>query len=1388
MIRDLTMSDSMTSDSPTTIRIFISSPGDVIEERNGAKRVIEGLQRLYPMARLQAVLWEDLALTATASFQQTIDDLLEREPIDIAVFILWSRLGSPLGAGIARPDGTPYRSGTEREFELMLALYEQSGRKRPVILTYVRDDDAGFKQKLARSPKGKLAELIEQQQLAEGFIVEQFHDHEGHNLRAYLVYSEPVSFIQRLRVHLRRAVDDLLDVESVVWTEDPYRGLETFGIEHAPIFYGREEETCDLLQILRDQQRAGCAFVVIVGASGSGKSSLARAGVAANLVQHFDEGGSRWHVTTFVPGLEDQSLCHALARSLAEVLPDLIDSAAAVERIAKGLAENAQLTVDLAISTAFADSEQPIRWLLVLDQMEELWTDCETTEDDRERFLTAINALAKTGHVDVLATLRSDFYHHAQASPMFLNLKGQRGQYDLLPPDAGSIRRLITEPARLSGLKFERNEQSGRSLDEVVLKDASRASDSLPLLEYTLAELFRQRDQERHLLTYSAYHDLGGVEGAIGKRAEQVIADLPSESRDALGDVLPLLISLDVAGEHRTARRRATIADLTATPARQELTERLVAARFLTTDRQNGQSIASFAHEALLHSWKLVTDWIEVNRENLRLRTGVEQLQQRWEQQGHDDSLLLAEGVPLEEGRHLLRHAPQLLTDSVKDYIEVSIHHRERMVNQARRQRFAVLSSIAMLLVVMIIGGVYIRRSTNATRLVEALLKANTIEVPNILAGLASYSILAHDPLVTKFNESEDDSDAKLHAALALLDRDDRALAFLQKQILDVSAAQFNTVIGLLEDHRDYLIKPCWKIVKDRELDDARCFQAACVLAAYDSENPNWQDQDLNEFVIDYLVKVLPSELQHFRDALYPVRGQLTDSLSVIYRDHDRDSQVRAFATDILADYLSDDADDLFGLLVDSNEKQFEPMFSKLQNHQDRAKKLADAEIAKSLPTESSEADQEALAMRQANAAVMLLRMNAADPVWPLLKQNSNPRARSYLIHWLSRRGGKPDWVIARYAKETDVTIKRALLLCLGEFEWRPAESFPLIEMLLATYRTAPDAGLHGAAEWLLRRWGQQQKVVAVDKELQQSELQFAAGRKVEREWYVNTEGQTFVMIDAGEFLMGSPETEVGHRADEQLHARRIGRRFAVATKEVTKEQWRRFSQANSEMEWAADQEQLSEFIRTDDSPMAGTFWYEAAWYCNWLSQQEGIPEEQWCYQPNEANRYAAGMKAKEDFLELTGYRLPTEAEWEFACRAGTLTSRHYGTTEDLLPAYAWTLTSDESYVHSVAKLKPNEFGLFDMHGNVFEWCYDAYDDYPLGGGLFGFFTGAKSVVEDLPSSDRVGDTGRRVLRGGAYLTQAKSVRSAFRGSYQTDFRDITGGGVRPARTLPPSP
>ena len=189
--------------------------------------------------------------------------------------------------------------------------------------------------------------------------------------------------------------------------------------------------------------------------------------------------------------------------------------------------------------------------------------------------------------------------------------------------------------------------------------------------------------------------------------------------------------------------------------------------------------------------------------------------------------------------------------------------------------------------------------------------------------------------------------------------------------------------------------------------------------------------------------------------------------------------------------------------------------------------------------------------------------------------------------------------------------------------------------------------------------------------------------------------------------------------------------------------------------------------------PIGGVVWYEAAAYCNWLSGRERIAKDQWCYETDSQGRVT---KLKENYLSLTGYRLPTEAEMEYACRAGAVTSRYYGETEELLAKYGWYLQNSKERTWPVGSKKPNDLGLFDMHGNVYTWCQESYKDYPA--------LKDQKASEDKEDVLSIVSTTSRVLRGGSFFNQASGVRSAFRLNIVPSVRSLNVG-LRPARTLP---
>jgi serine/threonine protein kinase/formylglycine-generating enzyme required for sulfatase activity/tetratricopeptide (TPR) repeat protein len=435
-------------------------------------------------------------------------------------------------------------------------------------------------------------------------------------------------------------------------------------------------------------------------------------------------------------------------------------------------------------------------------------------------------------------------------------------------------------------------------------------------------------------------------------------------------------------------------------------------------------------------------------------------------------------------------------------------------------------------------------------------------------------------------------------------------------------------------------------------------------------------------------------------------------------------------------------------------------------------------------------------AEQQARAAVAMIKLGKAEEAWPLLRHSADPRARSFIVNWLNLLSVDPNQIVDDFVRidaralttpspnqqpmdavlfDPETSQRRALILALGTFrvdEFSPGVFEPLNAQLRDLYRDDPDSGIHGAAEWTLRKWGQQTQLEQLDAEL----IKINAWRG--RRWYCNGQGQTFAVIDGPvEYRMGSPSTET-ERAPGNEHPRRmrIPRRFAIASKEVSITQFQRFLKvagiAAGRYQLSVDL--LSKFSPDPDGPWINTDWYTAAHYCNWLSEQEGLPKDQWCYLPNDAGAYAEGMSLPADVLDRTGYRLPTEAEWEFACRAGSVTSRYYGHSIGLLAAYARYQANSDDHAWICGSLFPNDLGLFDLLGNVYEWCNDRRNHVSPQ---------QKYVFDDVVAGPEfVHDRATRLLRGATYFNQPANVRSAYFNWAGPAVR-ITNDGFRLART-----
>jgi formylglycine-generating enzyme required for sulfatase activity len=383
-----------------------------------------------------------------------------------------------------------------------------------------------------------------------------------------------------------------------------------------------------------------------------------------------------------------------------------------------------------------------------------------------------------------------------------------------------------------------------------------------------------------------------------------------------------------------------------------------------------------------------------------------------------------------------------------------------------------------------------------------------------------------------------------------------------------------------------------------------------------------------------------------------------------------------------------------------------------------------------------------------------------SDTLWPLLRHSSDPLLRTYVIDRLSRLSLDSIALACRIDQEPEVSARRALILILGglpldqrSLPWASLAADRLLEL----YRADADPGIHAAAEWTLRQW-------ARSDQLREIRAAIASGQPAGgRDWYVTIHGRhTMVKIQPVPFRMGAGDDGKDAEGDETPHDQLIPTPFFIADREVTFEQ---FCEFRPEIRNSYRTERMP----ADDEPVCAITWFDAIAYCNWLSKKEGISPAEMCYPGTELIK--EGMTLPANFRSRTGYRLPMEDEWEYSARASSTTSRFFGGDEQMLPRYGWFINSSLGRVRACGMLMPNDFGLFDMLGNVKEWCQDRYRrDY--------LAPDADREIAPLRL-----DT-ERVARGGTFLDPARVLRSANRYHTRSESR-IVSMGFRVARTAP---
>ena len=622
----------------------------------------------------------------------------------------------------------------------------------------------------------------------------------------------------------------------------------------------------------------------------------------------------------------------------------------------------------------------------------------------------------------------------------------------------------------------------------------------------------------------------------------------------------------------------------------------------------------------------------------------------------------------------------------------------ERRFLKAANQQLGLQTLLGLCLMVLSIVGLQNYRNwSRGHALLDQLHTTSVASAPDIIHQMQPYRWYTTGALERAITAVQPGSSEELKLRLADVKWNPGSAQPLLQLALQSEDVESNLIVreALLpfaEQCRD----ECWKSVEEglnsiaTDARRQRAFRAVLLLAKLDlpedqDSQERWKpvSEHLSEWTIQWVMSH-PDDYRRLVDGMRPVAALLTprfrDSLGKPESDRERS------ATRFLRDFHAGDSQVLTELSLISSPWQWEYLLPSRDKIAEEW--LRDAMKSTALPVDELQRDH-----HLSTAAALLLSRSADSELWNMLKRSANPGTRSNLIDRIPLLQVELNAVEKQLSVQSDPGIVSGLLLTLGNYpgvQGRLAERTR--QRIRELFETDPDSGVHSAAEWLMQHCQIPRNPTIL--------ITNGVTRKPEFQWRVTAEGHVMIRFD-GRQTPG------------------IGREFELCATEVTVKQYLTFSPHKHYKVLHAP---------TADCPINIVKWPEVIQYCNWLSKQHQLTTDQFCCPPS-----LTDDQLHDTFPDLTrsGYRPPSRAEWEFACRAGTQSRWYFGSDPDLLGRYEWFYDNSVivdphdrtmySISHPVGLMKPNDFGIFDMYGNTREWCADGPSDnrfmrYVLGG------------------------------------------------------------------------
>ena len=734
--------------STIEVKIFVSSPGDTEFERNMARSVMQRLNIRYEgQARFYPTFWEDGWYSAHETFQNQIPEATQ---FDLVLAIFKHRLGTPLPEAFPKKIPgfeRPFPSGTA--YEVLSAIFaRRSGQRLPDILIYRRPESEGPRLEGDAAAK---EEIFRQYKALQTFFEENLRSAEGEFQGSYKSYRQVDDLQSMLESDLsrwladRRGVHERKRTWNLQANGSPFPGLHAYDAHRNQIFFGREHLIERALRELRggfaavpaDEQPERRRFLLLLGASGSGKSSLLHAGLVPKLVSSAAiVGVEEWRLVQLTAG---SGLFAALAEQLLQ--PDCLhdglaaahlDEADALQRHLQGDSETAWRPLRAALDRIAEqrrvekglNKPPQVELLLVLDQIERSFN--EAGLEERTAFFNLIQRCVQEQLVTVLGALRSDAYDGLQQVPALLALRDAGITLDVVPLKLDELEEMLLETAAACEppLQFENCGDAVHgpmNLARTLVNDAS-GGDALPMLQITLEQLYQEQKQRNdHRLACADYH---GLEAAVTQSADAALKGLAETERGALKALVLNLID-DVSRDATSGEWRPRIKPLPRAsferghPVAASLIDALIGARLLVAEKGEHGAQVRPTHEALLRIWPQAKAVVEDAGELIRIRKTIEPMVRAWQDAPEAEKVRYLELAPalLDGAQQLVNHFGEDVDQAMRDYIaqagarDAAVRDRERQmqaqrirdaeaVAAANRKRFFWATGFAMALLV----------------------------------------------------------------------------------------------------------------------------------------------------------------------------------------------------------------------------------------------------------------------------------------------------------------------------------------------------------------------------------------------------------------------------------------------------------------------------------------------------------------------------------------------------------------------------------------------------------------------------------------------------------------------------------------------------------------